>query len=348
MSEESLVLFKHVKRPEWGLAVIAWERDGKRAYLFDSGMVKVLAEPFYRFMKPVEQSENEHTALLDRLAGQLDHGGERVSARAGSSSISHFTLEEQVSLFRSEFPDGFESDAWLKKMRGVNATRRLKRHRNAAIEDITQKLSAEQLQQYVESNQAEEGWQQVCECLEATDLVPGAQLTALRNRLSRGTVEGLACLSRLIHAPADADIAPVFDEFVQTLRKILGKAPGWELTTAALALSKPGVHVCVRRSGFQKQAEWYMPQLHITKNPSAVTYAGFLNMAHSLNDKLAEAGLAPVDLLDVHDFIKQTTSPSAQQRMYAIKQGTLEPPESAIAKKDGKDGKDDDDEAEAA
>lgn len=343
MSEESLVLFKHTKRPDWGLAVIAWERDGKRAYLFDSGMVKVLAEPFYRLMKPVEQSAEEHTALLDRLAGQLDHGGERVSARAGSSTFSHFTFEEQVSLFSAEFPDGFESRAWLKKARGVNAARRLKRHRNAAIEDVAEKLSQEQLQQYVDNNQPQEGWEQVCQCLEATDLVPGAQLTALRNRLGRGTIEGLECLSRLIHTPAEADIAPAFDGFVQALRKMLGKAPGWELTTAALALVKPGVHICVRRSGFQKQAEWFMPQLHITKNPSAVTYAGFLNMAHSLNDKLNEAGLAPADMLDVHDFIKHTTSPSSQQRMYAIKQGTLEPPASTVTNKD-----DADDEAEAA
>jgi hypothetical protein len=314
MSEEAtLTLYRHTKKPDWGTAVIAWERDGKRAYLFDSGMVKVLAEPFYELMAPVTDSL-ESSELAARLTGHLERSGS-LSQRTRTAPSVRFTLQQQLDWFLDEYPGGFTGEAWEKKARGSQDTRRLKRHRSPAIADAQNKLTADVLSKLAEGEQTGEAIKLICDLLFETDLVATAQLDQLRNKAKKAPKELPRVLYSLLHSPNLEDMAPHFDDFVHVLTKTLGSSPSWELATSLLALVRPGVHVCVRRAAFLRQAEWIQPDLNLTKQPTSLGYAGFLRLAHEVNDKLTEFGHTPDDLFDVHDFIRFATTSAAQLKM---------------------------------
>lgn len=314
MSEEaSLTLYRHTKKPDWGTAVIAWERDGKRAYLFDSGMVKVLAEPFYALMAPVMDSD-ESSELAARLTGHLERSG-ALGQRTRTAPTVRFSLQQQLEWFVDEYPGGFTGEAWEKKARGSDDMRRLKRHRTPAIADAQTKLSADTLRELADGEKTAETVKLITDLLFETDLVATNQLDQLKNKAAKAPKEFSKILYSLLHSPNPEDVAPLFDDFVQALTSILGSSPSWELATSLLALVKPGVHVCVRRASFIRQAEWIMPELNLTKQPTSLGYAGFLRLAHEVNDKLTELGHAPDDLFDVHDFIRFATTSAAQQKM---------------------------------
>jgi hypothetical protein len=335
MSEEAtLTLYRHTKKPEWGTAVIAWERDGKRAYLFDSGMVKVLAEPFYTLMAPVEAESAE---LAIRLTGHLERSA--LSSRTRTAASVRFSLQQQVDWFAEEYPGGFNGEAWEKKARGSSDMRRLKRHRMPAIADAQVKLSSDRLNELAASpTGAVDAARLICDLLSETDLVAAAQLSTLKRRAAKAPANLPQLIHDLLHSPNPEDTAPLFDSLVGALGQILGASPSWELSTSLLALVRPGIHVCVRRAAFAKQAEWMMPDANLTKQPSSLGYAGFLRLAHEVNDRLTELGHTPDDLFDVHDFIRFSTTTSAQHKMSG------ESPTSSL----GDDGTDDDVDSEAA
>jgi hypothetical protein len=56
-----------------------------------------------------------------------------------------------------------------------------------------------------------------------------------------------------------------------------------------------------------------------------------------LSEQLAQLEVRPADLLDIHDFVRATTTPSAKKRMEALRQST----EAHAAKPDGKGSPDD-------
>lgn len=312
MSEEAtLTLYRHTKKPDWGTAVIAWERDGKRAYLFDSGMVKVLAEPFYALMAPVMDESSE---LAARLTGHLERSGS-LSQRSRSAPTVRFSLQQQLDWFLDEYPGGFTGEAWEKKARGSGDLRRLKRHRGPAIADAQTKLDAETLKALADAGKPTDTIKLVCDLLFETDLVATNQLDQLKAKAAKAPSELPAVLYSLLHSPNPEDMAPLFDDFVLALTRTLGSSPSWELATSLLALVRPGVHVCVRRASFVRQSEWIMPDLNLTKQPTSLGYAGFLRLAHEVNDKLAEMGHTPDDLFDVHDFIRFATTSAAQHKM---------------------------------
>ena len=40
MSSEPQALYQHIKRKDWGLAIMAWQRDDRRAYQFEDGKLR--------------------------------------------------------------------------------------------------------------------------------------------------------------------------------------------------------------------------------------------------------------------------------------------------------------------
>lgn len=315
MTESTPTLFRHSKRPDWGLAVIAWERDGKRGYLFESGMLRVLAEPFYRLMSPVTKITEADAATLHRLVSQLDVGASGLhSSRAAQAPALRFAMSEQLSYFTSEYEDGFEG-AWQRSQRGLGAKRRLKRHRDGAIAQAQEDLSPKALQDFVESGDAAGAWKAVAKVVASTDLVPTSQLDLLKKEAGRANVQGVEALAAVLYG--DEDLSARFEAYVAALQSVLRKAPSWELVTSVLALVHPKEHVCVRRTSFQTQADWLLPEFKADKRVSALSYSGFSHLAKMVCEQLEQAGLHPSDYLDVHDFIKLTTSPSSQSRMLA-------------------------------
>ncbi len=315
MTQPLPTLFKHSKRPSWGLAVIAWERDDKRGYLFENGMLRTLAEPFYRFMVPVEKVDDAGHATLIRLMAQIEVTGGAPSVRTSMSPALRFSLADQVAYFRSEYPEGFGGE-WLKKVRGAGAKRRLKRHRDAAVAHAQEDLSLEFLQSSATDEGAADVWRKVASVLDQTDLVPTAQVEALRASAERANAQSVNALLGVLYG--QDDLSARFDAYVHALEAQLGKAPNWELASAILGLVVPRECVCVRRTSFQTQADWLLPELRSARGVSALTYSAYSHLARTVCEYLEQHDLPPQDYIDVHDFIKLTTTPSAQSRMLTL------------------------------
>jgi hypothetical protein len=319
MLDPSPQLFRHESRPDWGLATIAWERDGKRAYLFETGMVRVLAEPFYRFMLPVEAPREDQLAMLERLMVQVGvRDAQVVAPRASLPPSVHFEIADQLAAFSEEAPGGF-GEAWKKAVRGEGVARRLKRHRNPAIAHMQSAINVQSLEAALTSDNVIGVWLTICEVLEGTDLVAAGPLAQLKKSSKRATPASVTALGEVLFG--GGDFSDRFDRYVAALRRLLGRAPSWELCTAILALSDPKTHVCVRRSSFQQQADWIMPELRGSAHPNSLTYGGFMRLSKAVCQQLELSGLAPEDYLDIYDFIKATTAPRAVQRMASQRQG---------------------------
>lgn len=324
MTELLPSLFRHESRPDWGLATIAWERDGKRAYLFETGMLRVLAEPFYRFMVPVDSTKEKDLAILDRLMTQVDsRDAQMVSPRASLPPGTHFGINEQLLVFREAHPNGFDA-TWQSSVRGEGAARRLKRHRNPGIVDMQAQINAASLEKALAASAFPDVWLAIADVLEATDLVPAAPITQLRKASRRATATTVNALGKVLFGAGE--FPDRFDSYVTALQRMLGRAPSWELATAVLALSDPREYVCVRRSSLQQQADWIMPELRAGAKPNALTYGGFMSLAKVVCQQLESCGMTPQDYFDVYDFVKTTTAPRAIERMAT--QRALNPPPS--------------------
>lgn len=316
MAQPVPAFFQHARRPEWGLAVLAWERDGKRAYLFEGGMLKVLAEPFFDLMQPTTEPVENGASIVQRLAKHLE-ANEAIRSSTRATIPPNVSLEDQLGLFRAEYEGDFAGSEWQEKVRGLGQQRRLKRHRNAAIENARSELSKEKLDSFAQEKQFAEAFLALADVIGATDLAAPKQVEAMRNRAERASLQTVQVLTNLLHG--DGAFADCFLSYLKEMSRILGTSPSWEIATAVLALVHPEVHVCVRRTSFQRQAEWRMAPLGNTARPNAASYMSCLEMANSLMEDLKKADTKPEDLLDIHDFIKLTTTPSAVRRMQAVK-----------------------------
>lgn len=307
--------YQHTRRPEWGLAVLAWERDGKRAYLFEGGMLKVLAEPFFELMQPTTEPVENGESIVQRLAKHLEaNDAIRTSTRA--SLPPSVSLQDQLGLLRGEYEGDFAGNDWQEKVRGIGQQRRLKRHRNPAVEQARNDLSQAQLEAYGNDKKYVEAWTALVEVMSASDLAPPKQVEALRKRVDRANQQSVEVLSTLLYG--DVPFAECFDAFIKELRRVLGATPSWELATAVLTLVHPEVHVCVRKTSFQKQAELRLTSVSNIQRPNSAGYMSCLELATTLQEDLKRAGAKPEDLLDIHDFVKLTTTPSALRRMQAV------------------------------
>lgn len=308
--------FRHKRRPEWGLAVLAWERDGKRAYLFEGGMLKVLAEPFFGLMQPMTEPPEDGESIVQRLAKHLE-ANESIRTSTRASLPPNVSLEDQLGLLKGEYSGAFAGTEWQDKVRGLGQQRRLKRHRNAAIEHARQELSQAKLDEYREGKRFAEAWARLSDVLGATDLAPPKQVESLKARSEKATAQSVEVLSALLHG--EGDFAECFDAFVKELRRVLGASPSWELATATIALVHPEVHVCVRKTSFQRQAEMRLVPIPNSQRPNAAGYVAFLELAKTTMQDLAGLDAKAEDFLDIHDFLKLTTTPSAIRRIEAVR-----------------------------
>ncbi len=204
-------------------------------------------------------------------------------------------------------------------MRGDNARKRLKRHRDAALNDAKDQWQQTRLQPLLEVGDYSGVWERIMTVLSGTDLVPAQQTKKLaqlppdmERQLAQAVVD-------LLH-PQQADTADeTFNErlssLLSALKRATGKKPTWQLGTVILALYDPERHVCVRPSSFAEQAKSLSPNTPKSSEASTSMYGAYQRMAESIKQKLEQHGYAPADLMDVHDFIRVTTSPKARKRM---------------------------------
>jgi hypothetical protein len=301
---EHPALYRHALRDAWGHAVLVWDRQDKRAFQFEDGQLRIFNEGFYHLIQEVDLPLDQARpvlAALDRILGR------RVAARRqGLKREQLLSFDDQLTLFRLQFPEGFQGPNWSRKVRGEGGGKALKRHRAPVIEAARQKLSAERLQKLLDAGKPGAVLDTVLKVLGCTSLVRPATVNKLRE-LDPGNRRAFAeALYQLLHGDG---------EHLLRLRDFLATLPdvGWQLATALPALVDPQNQVCVVPARFRQQALWMMPSMQHSDRPQAGVYLRYLKMARAVRDRLEQAGLHPRDLMDVHDFICHTLQPSARK-----------------------------------
>jgi hypothetical protein len=305
-----MVLYRHVNRPQWGLAVHAWTKGSLSGYQFEDGALRSIRLDYCRLLERVTLVPDDaahRCAALVRLLGPK-HGARR-SRRAVSPPT--FGFQDQIDLFRDLYPRGFAGETWQKEKRD-GGKRVLKRHREPTIRLAQELLSREALDRLVAAEEFVGILERVETVLKSTDLVSASQRRLLMHKDAAAERRFAIALRDLLYGD-ELNFSSRFERYVSEL----GSCATWSLATALLALVHPVKHVCVRPTSFKTQARVSMPQLAYDKQPTASHYQGYRTIANSARDKLREAGLSPKDLLDVYDFIWTTLRPKSLKQLTA-------------------------------
>lgn len=312
LPDEAHGLYKHKKRPQWGLAIVAWERGDKRGYQFEDGKLRVFKKGFYSLFEEVDPPEDAAIDLVDelnrRLATSIKHAKRKAS---GNKLKPVYPFETQAEIFRRQFAEGFQDPAWKEDKRGEDASRRLKRHRDAAIEEAQKDFNQESFKALLDEGRYTEVWERAIEHLEGTTLLNRSHIEPLKVLREDQHQEFAEAFYDLLWG--DGKFVRRFERYMEALTGGKPDDASWQLATALPALVRPTKHVCVRPSTFKKQAGAIAPSLIYTKNPSPRSYRNYRKMAKATRRKLKGEGFEPKDLMDIHDFIWCTLRPAAKK-----------------------------------
>lgn len=305
-SAEQERLYRHTSKPQWGLALLAWERDGKRAYQFEDGKLRVFKEGYFQLLEPVDRPADETEVAIRELNTKL--GRKRAAKRNGRTEPA-IPLSKQIDLFVHLYADGFEGDDWVSDKRGVDVENALKRHREPVMKRARELFTKERLLAAAEDN-ALSLIEDIAEIIESTDLVTKAQTRGLSRATEPLARRVAAALHEVLYGEGEMTLR--FERYVGSLGRAIGKKASWQLATLIPALVDPATHICVKPSAMKTQAVWMAPSLVIGKTPSGAIYTRILEMVAVLVEKLTAAGHKPRDLMDVYDFMWTTLRPKAQ------------------------------------
>lgn len=294
-------LYRHVKRPEWGVAILAWEKENRRAYQFEDGRLRKFKKGYYSLMEPVDEVPGSKKAVVDGLedAIEVSRGEDPPQAL---EPVAPF--EAQVNLFLEKYPRGFNDEEWISDHRGRSSGRALKRHREPAMGETQELLSKENCERLIGQDRQGELMDAILGILGGTDLVALKHVKVLK-KLDEGERREFAeTIADLLHG--EDPFSHRFKRYVEMMTKVYDGAPSWRIATALPALMYPHKHVCVRRSAFKRQAASIAPTARYSKRTKLRPYKNYQRVAYAVRKRLEAAGQEPRDLLDVHDFVWAT------------------------------------------
>lgn len=305
------ILYVHTKRPNWGRALCVWNRDGRRAFQFQDGNLRVIAQShmhlFSRARLPTAEAIDVARELRSAAGISM---ARRANASAGTGPL--MDLVQQVALFRDDYAEGFADTKWTKKVRGLGVKKPLKRHRDPVLELAREKLSPVELARLIANMDGTEFVSRVQEVLGATDLVNKKDVSLL-DRMSVTHAVALATALRNVLV-GDGALDSRMQRYLDALTRAVGSHPRWQLATALLALIDPHSHVWVRPGAVREQAKSMAPQLQLANQPTGRAYAQVCDMVQAVARKLCSEGMAPTDLMDVTDFMWSTLRPVARKQ----------------------------------
>lgn len=300
--EPGSTLYKHTKRPQWGVAILAWEKEDVRAYQFEDGRLRKFKEGYYNLMQEVDEVRGNEENLINDLQDAVVAKGGRAEKREPLKPVA--TFEEQVALFEEMYPKGFNDEQWIEDHRGTEGGRDLKRHRDPIVKAVSENLSLELCQEMIDDDRHGDLVEAALEILASTDLVSLKHVRMFKGldpEENKKLAEGIFAV---LHG--EGDFRSRMHTYLEAMAEILGSRPSWRIATALPALAFPTDQVCVRRSAFKRQAGTIAPRSKYSRFARAKAYENYRRVAVAVRKRLEGAGHEPRDLLDVHDFIWAT------------------------------------------
>jgi len=305
-------LYRHSKRPEWGVGLLAWERGSTRAYQFEDGRLRKIRKGFYKLLEPADDLGDREDRIrknLRRVVNAADDADVKIIEAAAPFSA-------QVALFTRLYPGGFEDPEWIEDHRRPSGAP-LKRHRGPISEEAREALSQSRCEEALASDGHEELADIIADLLARTDLAPIAHAKAIKGLDPDEKKRYVEAVVQLLHGEGAGD--QHFKGYLDTLRALFDERPNWRVATVLPGLVDPHSHVVVRRSAFVRQAGSIAPTAQYSRRATAASYRNFLRVAAGTRKRLATAGHEPRDLLDVHDFIWTTLRTAALEHLGAEK-----------------------------
>jgi hypothetical protein len=300
-------LFRHHARPDWGLAILFWERDDKRCFQFADGQQRIFQRLFYHLLEPVE---DDGPGAADTLR-QLREASNRASGL--ETPAPEPALTAMVTLFRELHPAGFRAAPWTAAHRHPGEHARLRRHRQPALGEAA--MLAECAVRLVGQGQPAAAIGELVRVLEGTDLVSTGQLRALAKATGPQLGELAEALAGLFVTSGAHKV--VLQRFIAALTRILGRPPSWQLSTAPSALFAPQDQFCVAPATARRLAVRLGAKVEVPQNPHSGVYEQVRAMAVQVRGALVEADLFPHDLLDVYDLLGIVLAPKLAPRLDA-------------------------------
>jgi len=304
-------LYQHASRPEWGGALIAWERHGKRGYQFEDGRLRIFTAGHYHLLERIDASSDRVRTLRAFLGQPAERPSETTAPAPGVPS-----LDEQVAYFRAMYPGGFSGEKWRAEHRAGGARAR-KRHRDPAIALAQKELTATYLANCLERRREQEGVASLANVLGETNLVPSGHVRLLAELPANRARAVLVGLFELLFGRSSSEVR--IAQWMQALNRGTSRKPTWPLVTAPLALVCPDQHICVQRASFVAQASAMEMRPRVAVSPNGTEYAPLLAIAERVRSHLTAKECPPADLLDVHDFMALTLSSGAAKEIAALR-----------------------------
>ena len=297
-------LFRHKKRTEWGVGVLAGEDETRLRLQFEDGTFRTIAKTHDHLLEKVDNPSDETTAALDALLSERQEAMKGPTTKSRGPDISPTeAIATQLERFMGAYPAGFDDEAWAKDIRGDGQSRKLKSYRNIGLE-AAHPLSRASLQAPPPESGELEIFEAAVGLYKKTDLAtvktdvrPLTQLDESRRREFSKALVALLLGEDALNLRVDRFIA-------ELLR--LGVKPTWSLVTVPLGFAQPDTHAVIRPATVRKQAGRLGIAAKIPSPPTGRSYQAALQVVRSLERKLRDRELAPRDLLDVCDFMAVT------------------------------------------
>ena len=315
LNQSEGLLLRHVKREQWGLAMVHKTQSDRVSLVFQDGRVRRFKEGYYHFLEIVDRPFDVRRRVVDSLESIV---GKKL--RKSAKKVAPVSPGEQADFFLKQFPDGFSDEAYRTNYRSNGKKRLLKRHRDGAILAASS-LARRPMAQAIKERDTDVVYDAVKKVAASSDLISMKERKALAAIKKSDREQFVDTLFALLHGRAK--FSARFDAFVNTATAAMSKSPSWNLVTLLLAATKPGEYHLVDFKSVERQSQWMAPGLHIPELPTSVMYARLGQLLERLQDELKEDDLAPIDTFDLCTFMQLTLKPSAQKSILGARRKKL-------------------------
>jgi hypothetical protein len=303
-------LYRHAKRPEWGIALLRREQNGTRSYQFEDGRVRKIRKGYYKLMEPADDLGERADYIRENLRRMVGADADD-SDRTVIEAVCPFAA--QVALFTKLYTGGFEDPEWIEDHRRPESGAPLKRHRTPVSSEAGEALSAARFEEMIGGGDHAGMLTVIVDLLASTDLVPVSHAKALKGLEPEEKPRYVESVADLLHG--ERRYEERLKDHLSTHEELFGERASWRVATALPALVYPQEHAAVRRSAFLRQAGSIAPTARYTKRATVGSYRNFRRIAVRVRDRLKASGHEPRDLLDVHDFVWATLRTSALEHL---------------------------------